>query len=218
LVAALETAREIPSALCRAICFHVHVMDAFYIYLGCLGVGLLFTLVSAVAGHAFGGHGDLGHDGDMGGGHAQGHAEGGGGAGDMPGFAALSPTTIAAFVTAFGCFGLIFNSIESTHSAWISAPLAALGAFLVAAGVFWFFAAVFRKTQGSSEGRVAELQGQAATVITPIAADGVGEIAYVQGGTRYSAPARSEGGMAFAGGATVKIIRVVGAQFYVGPA
>lgn len=43
-------------------------MDAFYIYLGCLGVGLLFTLVSAVAGHAFSGHGDFGHDGDMGGG------------------------------------------------------------------------------------------------------------------------------------------------------
>lgn len=68
LAAALETAREIPSAVFRAICFYIHVVDAFYIYLGCLGVGLLFTLVSAVAGHAFGGHGDFGHDGDMGGG------------------------------------------------------------------------------------------------------------------------------------------------------
>ena len=66
--------------------------------------------------------------------------------------------------------------------------------------------------------RVADLVGQAATVITPVAADGVGEIAYVQAGTRYSAPARAEGGAAFASGATVKITRVVGTQFYVAAA
>ena len=65
---------------------------------------------------------------------------------------------------------------------------------------------------------MADLVGQAATVITPVAADGVGEIAYVQAGTRYSAPARAEGGAAFASGATVKITRVVGTQFYVAAA
>jgi membrane protein implicated in regulation of membrane protease activity len=211
----VETARTIPSAFARQTCFHAPVMDAPQIYLICLGVGLLFTIVSAVAGHAFGGHGDLGHDV---GGHAQGHAEGGGGAGDMPGFAPLSPVTIATFVTAFGGFGMVFSSFEATRSAWISAPLAALGALAVAAGVFWLFNLIFQKTQGSSEGRVADLVGQAATVITPIAADGVGEIAYVQGGSRYSAPARSEGGAALAGGATVKITRIVGTQFYVAAA
>ena len=75
--------------------------------------------------------------------------------------------------------------------------------------------AIFRRTQGSSEGRVADLVGCAATVITPIGADAVGEIAYVQSGTRYSAPARAEGGAAFPNGATVKITRVVGTQFFV---
>ncbi len=202
----------------------------FYVHSGCFGFGLLFTLVSAVAGHAFGGHGDVGHglgghgggmhgghSGGMHGGHAQGHAEGGGGANDMPGFAPLSPTTLAAFVTAFGGFGMIFNSFAATRSVWLSAPLAVLGGLGIAAGVFWLFNLIFRKTQGSSEGRVSDLLGQSATVITPISADGVGEIAYVQSGTRYSAPARSVGGAVFTNGATVKITRIVGSQFYVEP-
>ena len=54
-----------------------------------------------------------------------------------------------------------------------------------------------------------------ATVITPIPAGGVGEIAYVQAGSRYSAPARAEDSTAFSSGATVKITRVIGTQFYV---
>ena len=196
-------------------------MDAAQVYLVCFGVGLLFALVSALGGHVFGGHGELGH-GELGhdaghgghGGHGQGHAEGGG-ANNLPGFSPLSPTTLAAFVTAFGGFGMIFNQIEATQRWWISGPLAAGGGLLVAAFVFWVFDLIFRKTQGSSEGQVADLAGLEATVITPIAADRVGEIAYVQFGTRYSAPARAEDGAAFANGATVKITRIVGTQFYV---
>ena len=56
---------------------------------------------------------------------------------------------------------------------------------------------------------------EAATVITPIPANGVGEIAYVQGGSRYSGPAREEEGIPVAGGSTVTITRIVGTQFYV---
>jgi hypothetical protein len=62
---------------------------------------------------------------------------------------------------------------------------------------------------------VARLAGSEANVITPIPENGVGEIAYVVGGTRYSAPARTENGAAVANGKTVKIIRIVGTQFYV---
>ena len=54
-------------------------------------------------------------------------------------------------------------------------------------------------------------------MITPIPANGVGEIAYVQSGTRYSAPARDERGAPVGNGQTVKIVRVVGSQFYVVP-
>jgi hypothetical protein len=190
---------------------------AFFFYAVCFGVGLLFTLFSALGAHAFGGHGDIGHDVHVGDahGHAQGHAEGGGGANDMPGFSPLSPTTISAFVTAFGGFGIIFNHMPATSSPWLSAPLAVLGGLAVGATLFWTLNTIFRKTQASSEGRVAELVGQIATVITPIGEESVGEIAYVQAGTRYSAPARSSGGQRFANGANVRIARVVGAQFFV---
>ena len=51
--------------------------------------------------------------------------------------------------------------------------------------------------------------------ITPIPANGVGEIAYVNGGSRYTAPARSLDGLEIANGKAVKIARIVGSQFYV---
>mgnify|MGYP001546641394 CR=1 FL=1 len=191
---------------------------AFLVYSVCFGVGLLFTLISALGAHVLGGHGDIAHSidtGHGGGGHAQGHAEGGGGASDMPGFAPLSPTTIATFITSFGGFGMIYAEIDATRSPWVSAPLAALSGFAVAAGVFWLFRTIFRNTQASSEGRIADVIGCNATVITPIAADGVGEIAYVQSGTRYSAPARADDGAAHPNGGAVRITRVVGSQFYV---
>jgi membrane protein implicated in regulation of membrane protease activity len=198
-------------------------MDAFTVYLICFGIGLLFTLVSAVGTHVFGGHGEGvdtadAHAGDAHGGHAQGHAEAGGGASDMPGFAPLSPTTIASFITAFGGFGMALAKFGPTSSPWVSAPISALGGFGIALSVFWLFKVIFSRTQGSSEGRAAELTGASATVITPIAAGGVGEIAYVQSGTRYSAPARTEDGSALPTGATVRITRIVGTQFFVSAA
>ena len=187
----------------------------FLVYLICFGVGLLFTIVSAFLADVFGGH-EMhvevgGHEGIG----AEGHAEAGFGSHDMPGFSPISPTTIASFITAFGGIGMILSKIEATHSVYISAPGAALGGFGIATLVFWLFRAVFRRTQSSSESKVAQVIGLTATVITPIAANGVGEIAYIDGGSRYTAPARSEGGAAFGNGQTVKITRIVGTQFYV---
>ena len=183
-------------------------MDIITIYLVCIGVGLLFAVVSA-----FFAGGGSGHDG-----HADahaGHTDCGPGAHDMPGFSALSPTSIATFVTAFGGFGLIFSKIELTQSAWLSVPLAAFCGLAVAALVVVVFNKIFRATQSSSEGRVAELFGMSATVITPIAAGGVGEIAYVQGGTRYTAAARALDEHEIPSGASVRIVRTAGSQFYV---
>ena len=179
------------------------------IYAICLVVGLLFTLISAIAGHLFGG-GD--HDVDVGTG---GHAEAGFDHSGVPGISFFSPTVIASFVTAFGAFGLIFSRIGLTSSPWASAPLSLAGGGLVAAAVLWLFNTMFRKTQSSSESRVATLVGATASIVTPIPENGVGEIAYVQSGSRYTAPARSENGTPVAAGRTVKITRIVGAQFYV---
>jgi membrane-bound ClpP family serine protease len=179
------------------------------IYAVCLLVGLLFAMISAVAGHFFD-HGD-GHA-DVGTG---GHAEAGFDHSGMPGISFFSPTVLASFVTAFGAFGLIFTRIPPLSSVWASAPLSAAGGGVVAWLVFLLFNAMFSRTQSSSESHVASLIGQAASVITPIPANGVGEIAYVQGGTRYTAPAREEDGKPVANGRTVRICRVVGSQFYV---
>src|SRR5437868_13616499 len=106
-------------------------MDSFKIYAICFGVGLLFTLVSAVAGHLFGGGHDA-HGADLGTG---GHAEAGYDHTGMPGMSAFSPTSIAASITAFGGFGLILSRLQATRSPWISAPLATLGGSLIAAAV-----------------------------------------------------------------------------------
>jgi membrane protein implicated in regulation of membrane protease activity len=177
------------------------------IYGICLVVGLVFTLTSVVFGHFFG------HDGHVEG--STGHVEAGADSSDAPGISIFSPTVMASFVTAFGGFGLIFTQFDETRSAIISAPLSLVGGLVVAGVLLVFLRAVFRHTQSSSESHVARLVGAEANVITPIPENGVGEIAYVVGGTRYSAPARAENNAAVANGRTVKIVRIVGNQFYV---
>jgi membrane protein implicated in regulation of membrane protease activity len=176
------------------------------IYAICLIVGLVFTLFSAVAGHLFGGHDSI---------DAGGHAESGLATDGEPGLSFFSPTVMASFVTAFGAFGLILSKIEATRSVWISAPISAVGGVMVAGATFWVFNMMFQKTQSSSEGRVARLIGENAVIITPIPENGVGEISYVQSGSRYTAPARSEDGKTVSAGKTVKIKRIVGTQFFV---
>jgi len=133
----------------------------------------------------------------------------------MPGFSPLSPTTIAAFVTAFGGLGMVFTKISITSNPWISAPLAVLGGLAIAAAVFVLFQQIFRRTQSSSESRVSDLIGQSATTITAIPSQGVGEIAYIQSGSRYTAPARTEDGAPVPHGEPVVITRLAGTQFFV---
>jgi membrane protein implicated in regulation of membrane protease activity len=186
------------------------IMD-FLIYLICLGVGLVFTLVSAIFGHHFGG----GHEAHVDGSH--GHAEAGADSSDMPGISALSPTVISAFVTSFGGLGVILKQFPATKSPLISAPLATLGGFGIAYALLWFLRQLFSRTQSSSESKISNVVGMTAHVITPIPENGVGEIAYVQSGTRYTAPAREEAGLPISNGRAVKVIRVIGSQFYVIP-
>ena len=178
------------------------------IYTACLALGLHYALFSIFAGHVFGGHegGDLG---------TGGHAEAGYDHSGVPGISFFSPTVLGSFVTAFGACGLILTHIESTKSVWISAPISAAAGVTMAFLAFLMFNWMFSKTQSSSESRVASLMGQTASIITPIPENGVGEIAYVQGGSRYTAPARTESGRPVAAGKPVRITRVVGTQYYV---
>lgn len=180
-------------------------------YAVCLIAGLLFALISALAGHVFHG-GDGGHDIGTGG-----HAEAGFDDSGIPGVSFFSPVVLASFVTAFGGFGILFTDIRATSSPWVSAPLSIGCALVIAGGVLALFNAMFRRTQSSSESHVASLVGLPASLMTPIPENGVGEISYVQASTRYTAPARSEKGQAIAIGQTVRITRIVGTQFFVEP-
>lgn len=176
------------------------------IYTICLVFGLMFTLLSAFLGHLFGGHDTIGTDGQ---------ADAGFGSDGMPGVSFFSPTILASFITAFGAFGMVLGNISVTASPWISAPISFVASFFVALGVLWLMNTIFRRMQGSSEAKVGQLIGTTASLASPIPENGVGEISYVYGGSRYTAPARSENGQPIATGKTVKITRIVGTQYFV---
>jgi len=175
-------------------------------YILCLVFGLLFALTCVFLGHLFGGHDGVG---------AGGQADAGFGSDGVPGVNFLSPTILATFVTAFGAVGMICTGIPATKNVWISAPIAFIGSLLIALVTLWAVNLLFRKTQSSSEGNVAQLIGQPAAIITPIPENGVGEISYVQFGSRYTAPARNDAKGPIANGQTVRIKRIVGTQFFV---
>ncbi len=180
------------------------------LYLICLGIGLIFTAFTVVAGHLFGGA-DHHVDG------SGGHAEAGVDSSDMPGISAFSPTVIAIFITSFGAFGLILTRFEVTRPPMVSAPLAVVGGMATAGLVLGLLRSLFRHTQGSSESKVMSVVGMTATAISPIPEHGVGEIAYVQAGCRYTAPAREEQGRPISSGQAVRVTRITGSQFYVVP-
>jgi membrane-bound ClpP family serine protease len=179
----------------------------FTVYLICLCTGFFFTMISALAGHVFG------HTSHVVGSH--GSAEAGADSSDAPGVSIFSPLIVAAFVAAFGGFGIIFSQIRATREPLVSAPLSILGAFCIAAVLIAMLRWLFSHTQSSSEAHVGELTGVCGNIISPIPENGVGEIAYVQGGSRYSAPAREVNGKPVAAGQTVQITKIVGSQFYV---
>jgi membrane protein implicated in regulation of membrane protease activity len=178
-----------------------------WVYIFFLVAGVTFTLICALMGH-FGVHHDLG---------SGGHASAGADDSDGTGISVFSPTILSAFVAGFGAFGVIFSEIPWTQPIYFSAPLALLFASGSAGGLLWALRHLFRNTESSSESRIGTLVGVNATVISPIPQHGVGEIAYVQGGSRYTAPARTESGGAVSNGQTVKINRVTSSQFYVVP-
>ena len=109
------------------------------LYLICLVVGLVFTIISAVAGHLFGGHDGM----DVGTG---GHAEAGFDDSGVPGVSFFSPTVLACFITAFGACGLVLSRIEVISSVWASASISAFAGSLMAGIAFYVFNVMFKRT------------------------------------------------------------------------
>ncbi len=209
-------------------------------YLALAGLGCLYIIVSAFLGHlgdfGDGGHGDGGHAGD-GGAHAGGHGDGGHGdggdgghygvdhggvgkvsAGDGVGgvfhFPFFSPLAVATLFTAIGAWGLIalhgFGASDGA-SLLISLPAAFGTAYLVT----WAAFRLVSSSRGSSMLRNDRFAGMAGEVLTPIPAGGLGEVAALIDGQRFTTSAREVKGRAVPRGQLVRIVRMTGATLLV---
>jgi membrane protein implicated in regulation of membrane protease activity len=202
-------------------------MDAFtifhfYLIFFLLGIG--YAVVAVLMGQIVGGHGD-GHGeaaGSHGGGtnhspsgeHPAGHSPAGDvSAESMPTMSPLSPVTIATFATAFGGTGMVLDRIGLPGFLSVLASTAAGG--MIAAAVFYLFYRVFRITQSTSGVSARQAIGREAEVIVTIPEKGVGEIAYVLGGRRFNAPARTEDGSGLHSRSLVVIVGRTGAVLVV---
>ena len=184
------------------------------IYIGSFVLGLAYAVFSAVLGGGHEGAGDMGLDAAH---DVTGHVDTNPDAtsGSIH-FSPLSPVVMAMFVTTFGAAGMICLKVFQ-FSAIASLPVAILAGLAVAAVTFYLFVKLFSKTQGSSESQIALMVGCEAEVITPIPADGVGEIAYVSKGSRYTASARSISQEEIKSHTIVRIDKIVGNTFFVKP-
>ena len=173
-------------------------------YAALFGVGVVYALLTAVFGwfadHDFGGL----------------HADGVDGAGQVDQPHPISGTVLATFITGFGGGGTIAHYLLE----WplLGGLLAATVTGVVLAGTaFAVLELLFSHTQAGSEFQAEDVVGRTAEVITPIPAQGIGEIAYVVKGQRIRAAARAVGGEALAKGALVEIERMLGAVAHVRP-
>ena len=126
----------------------------------------------------------------------------------------ISPTIISGFITVFGGAGIMISHLTK----W-GAPLVlflAVMAGIAGGALLWVALSwIIRAVSGTSEARITELIGHEAEVITPIRGTSVGEIAYVEGGSRYNAPAKSIRNANIERNRIVKIVRIVGTTYFV---
>lgn len=184
------------------------------VYVACFILGLVYAVYTTILGGGHEGAGDVGLDAAH---DVTGHVD------TQPDatsgsihFSPLSPVVIAMFVTAFGATGMICLKVFKFSSV-VSLPIAVVAGVAIAAVTFYIFVALFNKTQGSSESQIAAMVGCEAEVITPIPMEGVGEIAYVSKGARYTAPARSIGNQEIKAHTVVIIDKIAGNTFFVKP-
>lgn len=185
-------------------------------YIGLAVVGCGYVLVSAFLGHAddAGGQGhdasagsSGGHYGVEGTGHGDIHASAGGAAEFH--FPFFSPLALATLCAAIGAWGLIAEfgfRLDGNRSLLVAVPAALLTAYAVT----WASWRMVRGSRGTTAIRLGSLAGASAEVTTPIPAGGVGEVAALVEGQRFSGPAREAEGGALARGEPVVVVRMVG--------
>jgi len=154
------------------------------------GIGVGYAILSAVVGDVFG---------------LELHA------GELP---FLSPTIIATFATVFGGVGyMLFR-----NTGWSSLPVASLSLLValgVSSAVLFLVVIPLQAAQKGEAKSVKMMIGLEAEVVTTIEASRLGEIVYEQGGTRHSAPAKTNGGEPIPSGAQVRIVGELAGTFVV---
>ena len=128
-------------------------------------------------------------------------------------FSPLSPVSLALFVTTFGGIGLLLKKFGSPLIVQI--PVAAASGIVMGGLISYVFYKIMQVTDGSSQPRPGEEIGVEAEVTVPIPNDGLGEIAYVLRGTRFTNPARTVDGKELPARVVVKIVKQVGNTYLV---
>ena len=113
----------------------------------------------------------------------------------------LSMLAISGFITAFGASGLIATILLQAGTL-VSLLIASAGGLLVGTAAQVFFVRVLSTTI-SSNVTLSTIKGAAAQVITPIPAAGIGQIALVLSGQRFTLGARASAAQPIGRGAPV---------------
>lgn len=182
-----------------------------FIYLVCFFLGLGFAVLSGLLAGVFTGHAEAQFDSSP-------HMDGGGAldgshsAGNVH-YSPLSPVTIAMFISTFGGIGLLLKKADLPM--FVHLPAAAFSGIVVGGLVSYAFYKIMLVTQASSHARMNEAIGLDAEVTIPIPHVGMGEIAYVLAGSRYTNPAKTVDGKELPVSTPVRIVQQVGTTFIV---
>jgi hypothetical protein len=183
------------------------------VFLFCTVVGSAFVVLSNLIGHFSGGDGHGGHGGHAGHGHG-GHAGHDGHHGHVSDLPLFSPTALAAYVTGFGACGLALGHFGVVNPL-LTVPVSLAFGAAFGTGLLWSLARLASSAEGNSLASHDEVVGQDVEVSIAIPESGLGEVAFVAGGTRQALPARAEAGQSFPQGARVRVVRAVEGTLHV---
>jgi membrane protein implicated in regulation of membrane protease activity len=119
----------------------------------------------------------------------------------------LNPVLVFAFVTVLSASGYLFERISTLHYLLILA-ISAVIAFIVVTLLNVFVLIPLSSAEESLAYKESDLQGRIGTVITPIPADGFGEVMIDSISGRIAKPASSFDGESIPNGTSVLVIRV----------
>lgn len=160
-----------------------------YIYIGCLSFGLFYSILAVFLGD----HGGIDS-------HDVGH-------GGTDGVSPFKPIVIATFITLFGGFGIIGHFMSSIAAIFVFMFALAMG-LIGAAAIFYAVVVPMYKCQSNSVISSESIVNTIADVITPIPLEGLGEVSYIAGGSKYTSPAKSLNQEEISKGTQVVIVNI----------